>query len=498
MGTWLKRVQFLSYPLVTLILYLLLRREAVGSFMGTHAWVFHSPWEAGERMLLAFGFYLERMIWLFHLSAFIHDLPSSIPHFFLSLFLVGGVILLTVYGYIQRREICLLGGGWILATLFPSVLISLTDVPTPVAERYLYIPSFSLALLVGSGVRFLLDRKRELTFVEILPRWVPLVLTIVLVCVLFGGSALLTWVRLPVWKNNLAFWRDAAQRNPAVWLPHQNLGLVYSNLNMFQQAGEEFRIALELTQGRQEWSSTMTSLGIAYLGQGKSREAEETLLESLRGGAESPFVYYALGYLYTYGQRGPGGGPDVREGRFERAYSYFQKAIELNPSFSQAYFQLGELEAKRGNDEKAAEAYERVLSTSSGVSSPMVEKTRNNLAVIHFRKGNRLFNDQQIEMALAEYRRSLGYDPHFAEAHFNLAVGLSALSRSGEAIREYRMTIQENPRHAKAHFNLAYLLEKEGQIQEARGEYKAFLAIGGGEDRFRLEAEERLQGLSQR
>jgi tetratricopeptide (TPR) repeat protein len=448
-------------------------------------------------MLLAFGFYLGKLLWPFHLSAFIHDLPASIPHLFLSLCLMGGLILLTVYGYLRRQGLWFLGGGWIFLTLFPSVLISLTDVPTPVAERYLYIPSVGLVLLVGSGVRSLLNRKGMVSFVDRVPRWLPLVFTTGLVCVVLGGFALLTWVRLPVWKNNLTFWRDAAQRNPTVWLPHQNLGLVFSDLAMFQQAEEEFQIALELTQGRREWSSTMTSLGIAYMGLGKSREAEKTLLESLKSGVESPFLYYALGYLYTHEKERQRDDPEQMERRFDLARSYFQKAIALNPYYTQAYLQLGDLEVQRGNDDEAGAAFEGVLGLASGVSSPMMEKAQGRLAGIHFRRGNRLFNNQQIERALEEYRQSLGYNPRFAEAHFNLAVGLSTLGRSGEAIGEYRMAIQENPHHAKAHFNLARLLEKEGRVEEARGEYNAFLTGGEGGERFRREAEERLRGLPQ-
>ena len=154
--------------------------------------------------------------------------------------------------------------------------------------------------------------------------------------------------RLPIWKDNLSFWIDTVQKNPDEWLPHQNLGLSYNDHSRFNEAERQFLLAKGLSNKPVELASTMTSMGITQMRQGKNREAERSFLGSLRSGIASPYVYYALGFLYTY-QWEPGiGNFKSDQARWDRIKTLYQKAVELNPYYIQARFQLGNLLEKRG------------------------------------------------------------------------------------------------------------------------------------------------------
>jgi len=493
---WKDILNISAFPVFAVLGYFLLRNAAMESVVGAHVWNDHSLSDTGVRVFLAYGFYLWKMIWPLPLSAFISQLPSSASFVFLSLVLVGVLTGLTLLGFLKRMGFLLLGGVWIWATLFPSVLIALTGVPTPLAERYLYIPSIGFSFWVGGGILLINQYlKGRSAFQGDFGRF-PLFILSAFIGLWVGVFSLLTWERLPVWRNNEAFWEDTVQKNPHAWLPHQNLGLVLHNQGVYLPAEEEFQLAFSLSKNPEERSSTLTSLGITYMRQGKNQEAEKKFLESIRSGVTSPYVYYALGFLYTY-QSTPGVGSfkDEQE-RLDRARFFYQRATELNPYYIQAFFELGQLELKRENVDGAVAAYERVLDLSSGIPSSITQKVLADLAEMYFQKGEIYFSSREFEKALQAFRRALKYQPHRKEIHYPLGTMLAALGRTDQAIQEYQMFIQNTPQHLEARFYLALLLEEMGKIEQAKQEYQTILSMGLKKGPLTQRVEERLKELS--
>jgi tetratricopeptide (TPR) repeat protein len=90
-----------------------------------------------------------------------------------------------------------------------------------------------------------------------------------------------------------------------------------------------------------------------YLRSGKSAEAEKLLVQAIAADPENHLLYYASGTIYE----------DLKEK--DKAINAYKKAIEKNPAFWEAYYNLGALynnEAKRlqdiANEEKDMKKYE--------------------------------------------------------------------------------------------------------------------------------------------
>jgi tetratricopeptide (TPR) repeat protein len=69
----------------------------------------------------------------------------------------------------------------------------------------------------------------------------------------------------------------------------------------------------------------------------------------------------------------------------------------------------------------------------------------------------------QVELAADCFERAIGLCPHFATAHYNLAVSLERLGRPAEAIAKLRRAIDLMPTMGSAYSRLGNLLQSEGE-----------------------------------
>ena len=127
------------------------------------------------------------------------------------------------------------------------------------------------------------------------------------------------------------------------------LQLFYGKINFqagnFAEAEAGFRKAIELDP---YLTDARNFLGAAYAEQGKTAEAEQEYLAALNDPAyTSPdMVYLNLALLYS------------SQGRNLEAIDALRKAVEINPRFYKAHFELASLLDREGNLDEAAREYE--------------------------------------------------------------------------------------------------------------------------------------------
>ena len=94
-----------------------------------------------------------------------------------------------------------------------------------------------------------------------------------------------------------------------------------------------------------------------------------------------------------------------------------------------------------------------------------------------FYLGNSFDEKKDYKNAEKCYRKSLEFDPDYAEAHNNLGVLLKYLGRYDEAEEEYREAIRADPDLALAHYNLGILLNGLERYDEAEKEHREAIRI---------------------
>ena len=108
--------------------------------------------------------------------------------------------------------------------------------------------------------------------------------------------------------------------------------------------------------------------------------------------------------------------------------------------------------------------------TRPSKSSPISPLARCNLGIA-------LYDKNQPDEAITEYRKAIELNPDYTEAHYNLGFALYARRQPDEAIAEYRKALQIQPNLALVHNNLGVALQNKGQWDEAIAEYRQALHV---------------------
>lgn len=155
-----------------------------------------------------------------------------------------------------------------------------------------------------------------------------------------------------------------------------------------------------------------------------------------------------------------------KAGKLESALEDYNRAIALDPSYSEAYESRGSLYQKKGRVDKAIEDFNEsiLLGPSSG-------KAYFNLGVIYAETG--LF-DQAIE----NFNLSLTREPAFADAYANRGVAYALTGRQGLAFADFGKAIELNDRSPDAYFNRGKLYYASGQKEPARADFQKACDLG--------------------
>ncbi len=121
--------------------------------------------------------------------------------------------------------------------------------------------------------------------------------------------------------------------------------------------------------------------------------------------------------------------------------------------------------------EEAVVAYERALEIDPSHSDA------------HLNLGRLLHESDRLEDAETHYRAAVAADPESARAVYNLGVVLEDRGTRAEAVESYQRALLLDPALAVAHYNLSRLFEEDGRRAEALShlaDYKRLIERGAG------------------
>jgi tetratricopeptide (TPR) repeat protein len=153
------------------------------------------------------------------------------------------------------------------------------------------------------------------------------------------------------------------------------------------------------------------------------------------------------------------------EGKYEESAQKHLEALAVSPKSPSAHANLADALARLGRYEEAESHY-----AESVKRAPESTRSLCSLGDYWVARGN-------PNKALDAFEQALKMNPNCQEANFSLAEMLAKNGKVGEAILCYRKILRFNPNHANAHNNLANLLAGQGSMEEAFREYHRALAI---------------------
>jgi len=312
-----------------------------------------------EALPAALGWYIQKLLWPPPQSAFVAEMPGW-PGILAGL-AVGATSLYLLLLWKRtpgwgREGIAL---GLFYAALAPSLAIALFSISeTPLAERYLYIPSAGGLLLFA----FLVERAAA----RLLPSGKPalqqgLVAGVAVLIALPAAAA--TAKRAEVWQSDLAFWQDAVVKSPKQGIPHLHLGIAYATQGKTEAAVEEYELALQYYDDREGRAKAHNNLGSAYLRLARYEDAIEHFKGALEQDPEyaTPYYNWALASLYLAQQARRDGRLEDAQRAYGEAIAQLQRAIQINPRYPKAHLRLGMELISMGRTEEGRSHLQQVV-----------------------------------------------------------------------------------------------------------------------------------------
>ena len=347
------------------------------------------------------------------------------------------------------------GAAFSAMVLLPASNL-LFPIGTAMAERMLYLPCLGLCLLLGVRFRALMRRHTS--------TWV-LPLAALLLIAAYG---VLTHIRNPDWRDNLALFTSAVQAVPGSAKVHLNLGNELHDRGDLEGELHHYQEALRIYP---EYVEVQSNMGLVYLALGQPDRALQACSRAIELDPGRSSLWANLGILLA------------RTGRLDAAAEAFQKALTLDPDNLKAIYNYGLACQELGRSEEAARAYLQVLESEPGSVDVAI-----NLGELYNEMG---YSAETI----AVYRRVLQQNPEAYRIAFNLAVLLERMGRAGAAADAYEQAAASGDERGD------FALYKAGEIYHQTGDWaraevalKAFLARWKGDEGYRRRAERLLSG----
>jgi tetratricopeptide (TPR) repeat protein len=180
-------------------------------------------------------------------------------------------------------------------------------------------------------------------------------------------------------------------------------------------------------------ASLHDDVALLYAGSGNLEGAGSHFAETVRI-RNSASAHYNLGSVR------------LLQGRRQDALAAFDRAIEIDPLYANAYRARGIVLYREGRLDDAARAYKRAIQLA-----PDDVSAHHNFGVLSQAQG-------QLDDAIAHYRDALRLDGRHADSHYGLALAFRARGDIAEAVSHYREALQSVPDWRDVQIELAWLL----------------------------------------
>jgi tetratricopeptide (TPR) repeat protein len=297
----------------------------------------------------AFGFYVARTFVPLGLTAYMPEAPGGGAMSFLAAVGVALAVAL-LFAPPAAQSIRRFGTLWFLLALAPPLLVVVSGMlVTKVSERYLYLPSVGLCLLVASAL-------------SLRPRSLSTRRAAVAMAAGLAALTLVTVSRNLAWRDEITLWSRVVSHETRFALPYMNLGLALADAGRFDEAERAYRAALAARADDTGTRDTYVNLGHLQLRRGSMDEAAELFT---RANAIAPHAsaYYGLGVVARTRARAKlaAGDRGAAAQEFARARAALEAALAINLRHYKSHYVLASVLYQTGDMMGAVEHYRRVV-----------------------------------------------------------------------------------------------------------------------------------------
>ncbi|KKT72222.1 MAG: TPR domain protein [Microgenomates group bacterium GW2011_GWA2_44_7] len=201
-----------------------------------------------------------------------------------------------------------------------------------VAERYVYLGSLGIILVISYFLLYIKERSKLIFFV--------------LFALVVSSYFILSVKRNFEWKNQDTLWPATVAVSPGSTLAHNNMGDYYARRGDLKSAAKEFGTAVAL---KPDNANAIHNLGFTYLQMGEATKAAELFDKALT--IDPKLIEAAIGLYSVYAQNNDQ----------TKAKAALERAIQINPNAPVVYNVLAVELLKNGQKEEAVRMLRKAL-----------------------------------------------------------------------------------------------------------------------------------------
>ena len=164
-------------------------------------------------------------------------------------------------------------------------------------------------------------------------------------------------------------------------------------------------------------------------------------------------------------------------GNFIVAEKHFERAVELNPSYTEAALNLAVTYNDRGKYEAAREVYARIKGKPTGALNTLDPFARGKLANMHADLAQAYADAGLPREAIDEMKKAVGLCPQFADLRTRLGTLFREVNDLAAARTEYEAAVAARGGYVPARIQLGVTLLSLGEADLAEEQWKKALEI---------------------
>ncbi|MEO7036628.1 MAG: tetratricopeptide repeat protein [Polyangiaceae bacterium] len=165
------------------------------------------------------------------------------------------------------------------------------------------------------------------------------------------------------------------------------------------------------------------------------------------------------------------------QGDFAQAEEYFEKAVSLNPNYTEAQLNLMVTYNDLGKYDSAREIYSRIRGRAAGGDGPADPFAMGKIANMHAEISQAYQDAGMVAEAVMELERAVALCPTFADLRTRLAQQYRDTGHKERAREQLEIVKQHSPTYVPALVLLGVAKLSEGKFDAAIAEFEAVLAI---------------------
>jgi tetratricopeptide (TPR) repeat protein len=197
---------------------------------------------------------------------------------------------------------------------------------------------------------------------------------------------------------------------------------------------------------------------------GELSVAERLLQQLLLINNRIPEVYQMLGTIY------------YDQGKFTKAIQTFKRALEIDPTFTDASIGLSIIYNDLGKYDEGKQVFQeaqRVLNIKKSKPDPYIEER---LSAKHLELGDLYFQYQRFDEALEQYYKASSLTQRKPDAHMKIVEVYLKKNAASRAVKELRKIIDSFPGYLPARLKLGVVYYNSNKMVEAIQEWESVVS----------------------